>query len=96
MRSNPPGYTNVTHGKPLVVSETNKLPDAATISAQPLYSYFMIWGVRLTQDNTPTDLTNTYNDTRVVSRGSVSAITFCIGSKDPEADFLSVSGGFKH
>jgi len=60
---------NVAHGKPVALAEVGNVPSPAQLSAQPLWSYFMIWAEYLTSCNCNSALQTTFGNSRTLNQG---------------------------
>ncbi|MDB5478924.1 MAG: mannan endo,4-beta-mannosidase, partial [Alphaproteobacteria bacterium] len=58
--------------KPIAIAEMGKMPNAAFLSSQPRWSYFMLWSEQLQGNNTNAEIQETYFNSRVLNRGEVS------------------------
>lgn len=63
---------DTAHGKPVSLAEVGTVPTPAQLASQPQWTWFMIWADYITSANSPSGLQATFNDSRVLSQGSVS------------------------
>lgn len=61
----------IAGSKPIAIAEMGKVPDAALLSSQPRWSYFMLWSEQLRGNNTNAEIQNTYFNARVLNQGEV-------------------------
>lgn len=71
---------SIAAGKPIAIAEMGKMPDAALLTGQPKWTYFMIWSEQLLGNNSTAEIQATYNNPRVLNRGE---ITFGGGGGTP-------------
>jgi mannan endo-1,4-beta-mannosidase len=60
---------NTSHGKPIALAEVGTVPSPSQLSAQPLWTWFMIWSDYLTSANSQAGLQATFNASQVWSQG---------------------------
>jgi len=85
---------SIAGDKPLAIGECSKLPSLKQLDSQPKYVFFMAWAELVYKRNTPAEITELYNSSRVITRDELpfgqqknEVIT---GDKDLEA---AVAGG---
>lgn len=71
---------NVAGGKPIALGEVGRVPTPATLTAQPRWTWFMVWAEWLTDPTYTNDnaVRQTYNHPRVLNRGELT-----IGTPSP-------------
>jgi mannan endo-1,4-beta-mannosidase len=57
--------------KPIAIAEMGKVPDAAFLTSQTRWSYFMMWSEQLRANNTNAQIQSTYFNGRVLNQGEV-------------------------
>jgi mannan endo-1,4-beta-mannosidase len=61
----------IAGSKPIAIAEMGKVPDAALLTSQPRWSYFMMWSEQLQGSNTNAEIQATYFHSRVRSQGEI-------------------------
>jgi mannan endo-1,4-beta-mannosidase len=77
----------IAAGKPIAIAEMGKVPDAAFLSSQPRWTYFMIWSEQLLGANTTAEIQATYANPRVLNRGELA-----LGGTPPTGPTVPPSG----
>jgi mannan endo-1,4-beta-mannosidase len=62
---------SIAAGKPIALAEMGKMPDAALLTGQPRWTYFMIWSEQLLGSNTTAEIQAAYAHPRVLNRGEI-------------------------
>ncbi|MEH1166857.1 glycosyl hydrolase [Micromonospora sp. CPCC 205539] len=78
---------SIAAGKPIALAELGKVPNAALLSSQPRWAYFMIWSEQLRGTNTNAEIQATYYHPRVLNQGEVT-----LGSGPPPVTSGKIRG----
>ncbi|MDI6099496.1 glycosyl hydrolase [Actinoplanes sp. NEAU-A12] len=62
---------SIAAGKPIAIAEMGKVPNAALLTTQPRWAYFMIWSEQLRGNNTNAEIQAAYFHPRVLNQGEV-------------------------
>jgi mannan endo-1,4-beta-mannosidase len=62
---------SIAGSKPIAIAEMGKVPNDALLTAQPRWSYFMVWSEQLRGSNTNAEIQAAYFHPRVLNQGEV-------------------------
>ncbi|BBH71773.1 hypothetical protein ACTI_84580 [Actinoplanes sp. OR16] len=62
---------SIAAGKPIAIAEMGKVPNAALLTSQTRWAYFMIWSEQLRANNTNAEIQAAYFHPRVLNQGEV-------------------------